>query len=185
MAEDTNPRIQARISDEMAGWLDNRAELMNNARSRNNQAVTELQLWRTVLESELRKIRLTLAQANCIADVCNGFTLDATVAGSLGLVFAECYDAFRLARQTPGSDLSSYGAKWGLAGCDPAKWEQDLLDYLGGLAPAADHALRDAIARWWDLTEIVEPIPEDATEADVTRFQIAWFERAGLRIIEG
>jgi hypothetical protein len=40
------------------------------------------------------------------------------------------------------SDLSSYGVKWGID-------ETALLDYLRSLGPSADHALSDAVSRWW------------------------------------
>lgn len=177
-----NPRIQARLSDDMASWLAGRAERMHTG-GHNQQAITELGLWRAVLEAELRRIRLTISQARCIADVCNGWLMDATIGIRPGLVYAECYDAFQIARET-GGNISSYGAKHGPEGCDPAKWEQDLLDYLGGLSPAADHALRDAIARWWELPDDDELLPEDAGDAEITQREIAQFGRAGLRVTE-
>jgi hypothetical protein len=153
MAEDS-PRIQARISGEVAGWLDGRADRMH-AGSRHQQAAAELALWRTALNIELGRIRLTLGQANCLADVLNGHMIAPMIASRPGLVYAECYDAFQIARDIPlASDVSSYGAKHGPKGCDPAEWEQDLLGYLGRLNAVADHALADAIARWWDIQGI-------------------------------
>ncbi len=152
--------IRFRDAD-LARWLRGRAERMPATRDRRSaegpsaswQARAELALWRTVLAVELSRVRLTLRQASCVAVVLNGTMLGASAAspGGLGLVFAECYDAFRLAREVgPGvmADAGSHGARWGPEGCDPAKWEQELLDYLGSLGPAADHALRDAVARW-------------------------------------
>jgi hypothetical protein len=156
----TDDRIQVRAGGELGRWLDDRANRMH-AGSRHIQARSELELWHSALSSELRRIRLTLAQASCIADVCNGWMLDAAMAGSLPLVYAECYDAFRIARDVPAGlnpDISSYGAKWGPEDSDPAAWEQELLGYLRPLSPTADHALRDAISRWWaqDLDPTVE-----------------------------
>jgi hypothetical protein len=179
MAEDY-PRIQARISDDAAQWLDGRAERMHTG-SRHQQAAVELGLWRSALEIELGRIRLTLAQANCIMDVCNTGTVDAAVGSRPGLVYASCYDAFQIAREAPIPDLSSYGAEWGPDGCDSAQWEQDLLDYLGTLNAVADHALRDAIARWWSLPD-EEPLPDDASEEEKAEAQIAQFASVGLRI---
>jgi hypothetical protein len=178
VAEDSAIRFR---DAELAEWLRGRAERMPLARDRRStdnsaasgQARTELALWRMTLGAELSRVRLTLAQASCVADVLNWTVLDASVSGAVGMVFAECYDAFRLAREVgPGvmSDVSSYGAKWGPEGCDAAKWEKDLLDYLGTLGPAADHALRDAIVRWWELD--VEPTVEG-------------FATTGLRVTEG
>lgn len=59
-------------------------------------------------------------------------------------------------------DVSSYAAKWGID-------EQSLLDRLGALGPAADHALRDALSRWW----------EQSREATAEGFAAV-----GLRVVE-
>jgi hypothetical protein len=147
MTTPVNPRIQIRLRDDDALWLAGRAERMHTAvapsGSHNKQAALELSMWRGALVLELRRIRLTLAQASCVADVCNGWAMDATFGA--GLVYVECHDAFRIARDVPAGlnpEISSFGAKWEIE-------EQVLLDYLGGLDPVADHALRDAIACWW------------------------------------
>jgi hypothetical protein len=138
-----NPRLQIRLpdTDPLAAWLDGRAERMTGGGGRSRQALYELALWRSALDLELRRIRLTLPQAVCIADVCNGWLLDTAIGVSIGLVYAECSDAFRLAAATPGG-VSTYGAQHGID-------EKELLDYLAGLGPVADHALRDAVGRWW------------------------------------
>ena len=93
------------------------------------------------------------------------------------------HDAFHIARETPVPDLSSYGAKHGPQGCDPAKWEQDLLDYLGMLNAVADHALRYAIATWWNLPDM-EPLPEDATDKDHQEAEIKRFGSVGIEIVK-
>lgn len=169
----TDGRLQVRVSDTLAAWLNDRAARMH-AGSANVQARSELELWHSALGAELRRIRLTLAQASCIADVCNGWMMDAAIAGSFPLVYAECYDAFRIARDVaPGlnPDISSYGAKWQAEGDDagPAEWEQELLGYLRNLSPAADHALRDAISCWWE--QDLEPTVEG-------------FAKVGLRVTD-
>lgn len=141
MTTPVNPRLQARLNDDDALWLAERSELMRTG-SHNHQAILELSMWRGALAVELRRIRLTLAQASCIADVCNGWLMDATF-GSL--VYAECYDAFKIARDVSAGlnpEISSFGAKWEID-------EQALLDYLRDLNPVADHALRYAIVCWW------------------------------------
>jgi hypothetical protein len=176
-----NPRIQARLTSELAGWLDNRAGRMFGDLNRNRQAIAELGLWRSVLDIELRRIRLTLAQANCIADVLNGCIMAPAVSGRPGMVYAACYEEFQIARET-GGDISSYGAKHGPEGCDPAKWEQDLLDYLGKLSPAADHALRDAIAGWWDFPGW--DTSETDEDAESEEMQIRCFATYGIQIRE-
>jgi hypothetical protein len=180
---------------ELAQWLRDRAGRMPLARDRRStglsaasgQARAELGLWRMAQEAELGRIRLTLAQARCLADVLNGDVMEAKIGVNLGLAYAGCYDAFRLARTGPAPDLSSYGAKHGPEGCDPWKWEQDLLGLLGALGPVADFALRDAVSRWWqdvyprDASQWRDPddqYPDDQFRADSAE----GFESAGLRI---
>lgn len=177
MAMADDGRVQFR-DVELAGWLRDRAKRMPFTRDRrstdgspvNGQAKAELTLWRMALEAELGRIRITLAQASCIADVLNVGVLEAALGAPLGLAYAECYDAFRFARTGPAPDVSSYGAKWGPEDGDPAKWEQELLELLGALGPAADFALRDAISRWWKSDG--EPTVEG-------------FAAVGLRVTEG
>jgi hypothetical protein len=137
-------RIQTRISDELADWLADRDERMHTG-TVHIQARTELDMWRMALRGELRRIRLTVSQANCIADVLNTPLLSPAIAASVPLVYYDCADAFDLARASPiPGDESSYGAKWGID-------EAALLDYLRRLGPVADHALHDAVSRWWHI----------------------------------
>lgn len=186
MADD-NPRIQARISDGMAGWLDGRARRMNTG-SRHQQAAAELAMWRDALSIELRRIRLTLGQANCIGDVLNGHLPGTMIGSRPGLVYAECYDAFQIARDIPLSrnpDVSSFGAKHGPEGCDPAKWEADLLNYLGTLSAVADHALLDAIAKWWDIPDTdPETMPDLPTDEYMTELEVYRFATVGLQVVQ-
>lgn len=158
--------IQFRADSALDEWLARRATLMHNGgtpASGNVQARLELGLWKATLDLELRRIRLTLPQARVVAAVCNTWSLDATIGAGPGLVFAEVYDAFRIAREKDHLGISSYGAQYGID-------EQALLDYLGSLGPAADAALRDAITRWWE---------DDGREDTV-----AGFEKVGLRVTE-
>ena len=164
-------RIQVRVDPPLAEWLTDRAQRLHTG-SLHIQARAELELWRSVLDSELRRVRLTLAQASCVADVCNDWLMNAAVAGSLPLVYAKCDDAFRIARDVPrglNPDVSSYGAKWAPEVANSAQWEQDLLGYLRSLGPGADHALRDAISRWWE--QDLEPTVEG-------------FAKVGLRVTD-
>lgn len=148
--------VHFRVSETIAKWLDTRAGLNGpddqddgaredaRRRSRHGQAKTELEMWHSVLTTELKRIRLTVEQASCLADILNGVLTTPGVGVSMGLAWMECTDAFSLA-----TGISSYGRKWGPEGCDPDKWEADFLDYLRDLGPAADTALRYAIAEWW------------------------------------
>ncbi|MDI6521697.1 hypothetical protein QMA61_36595 [Streptomyces coelicoflavus] len=135
-------RITTRLTEPgLAEWLNDRTDRMMTG-SLDIQARIELSMWRGALAGELRRIRLTLDQANCLADVMNGTIMDAALAGSAGMVFYNAADAFQLARETPFPGESSYGEKWGID-------EKELLEYLQRLGPTADHALHDAITRWW------------------------------------
>lgn len=170
--------IRFRPSDSLTAWLAQSASLARTGASPSMQARTDLILLQMICDAELRRVRFTLAQAHCLADVMNGTIVDATIGAGLGLVYAECYDAFRLAREdVPIADLSSYGAKWGPEDGDSAKWEQDLLDLLSRLGPAADYALRRAIAAWWNL--------DDDGEPDNDEGRIAKFARVGLKVVDG
>ncbi|GAA5070418.1 hypothetical protein [Streptomyces similanensis] len=134
-------RISTRLPEALAEWLSDRTDRMMTG-SLDIQARQELGMWRGALAGELRRIRLTLGQINCLADVMNGTIIDAALAGSAGIVFYNAADAFHLARQTPLPGESSYGTKWDID-------EKELLEYLQRLGPTADHALHDAISRWW------------------------------------
>lgn len=133
-------RIQVRVSPEAGAWLGDRAGRMQTG-SHHEQARAELAMWRDALAAELRRIRLTRAQASCLADVLNGTLIQPGIGR---LVYAEVADAFMLANDGPVPGYSSYGKKWGID-------EQALLEYLLRLGPTADHALLDAFSRWWAL----------------------------------
>lgn len=138
---DIDPRIQVRISDEVAAWLADRAQRMHTV-SHHQQARIELGMWHAALDAELRRIQLTLAQASCIADVLNSPILDPALSGNVPRVFWLVTDACQLAKSDRFGGLSSYGVKWGID-------EAALLGYLQTLGPTADHALHDAVSRWW------------------------------------
>ena len=153
-------RVQFRASAQLHAFLVLRAI---RAGSIDLQARAELETWRAVLAAERRRIRLTLAEASCVADVLSGHLIThgtVLMAGGAGVCYAECHDAFRLSREAgePG-----YGAKWGIS-------EDELLAKLQRLGPAADLALEDAIARWWGRKH-----PEPTVEG---------FAEVGLRVIQ-
>ena len=137
-------RVEFRASAPAAAFLASRRDRMpgEQAGSLDTQARTELELWQSVLAAELARIRLTLPQAAAIADVLGGPQMTAGISPGIGRVFAQCHEAFTLARSGPAGDYGSYGRKHGFN-------EDDLLRYLGSLGPAADHALADAFSRWW------------------------------------
>lgn len=135
-------RIQTRVSEDIAAWLADRAERMFTG-GRDLQARTELGIWKDALTAELRRIRLTLNQANCLADILNGAMISPGIAGRAPVVLMEASDAFHLAREEPlAYDEVPYGTKWNID-------EKTLTEYLRSLGPTADHALHDAVNRWW------------------------------------
>jgi hypothetical protein len=154
-------RITVRLNPELHLWLRRRASRQHGV-SIDLQARTEIELWRTALGIELKRFPLTVAEASCLADVMNGHLMQPHITLGMGTVYANCSDAFRLARETPIGDESSYGAKWAVD-------ETRLLARLRGLSPVADHALEDAFARWWDVQ-----LPATADG----------FRAAGLRIVD-
>lgn len=139
MATDT--RVQFRSSERTFTWLQTRSALMHTG-TVSTQAQMELGMWQDALAAELRRIRLTLDQANCVADVLNGAMITPGIAGSFPGVYVELTDAFQLARADHLGE-AAYGTKWDID-------EEALLAYLRTLGPTADHALHDAVARWWD-----------------------------------
>jgi hypothetical protein len=144
-------RIQFRVPAELHDWLHERSGLSMHGNSTDRQAEEDLGLLKMIIDEELRGVRLTLEQASCVADVLNGPVLEPAVgSASLGMVYAACCDAFMYARMGPEPGRSSYGRKhcprpelW-------QEWEDFLLGYLLSLRPAADYALRYAIALWWE-----------------------------------
>ncbi|MFF5668774.1 hypothetical protein ACFY8S_01335 [Streptomyces hygroscopicus] len=137
-------RIQTRVPDDLAAWIAERDERMHTG-TVHIQARLELGMWRSALAAELRRIRLTLNQANCLADILNGALITPGIAGSAPVVAMEAADAFHLARQTPLPGEPPYGQKWDID-------EEALTKYLLSLGPTADHALHDAVSRWWETT---------------------------------
>ncbi len=136
--------LHSRVSRSTGTWLEDRAARAEKDASVHQQAKAELDLWRATLESELHGVRLSLAQAHCVVAVIGAPLLSETVRRP-GRCYTECYDAFAIARRSPAlAAVSSYGKQYGID-------EAELLDYLGSLGPAADHALADAISRWWAL----------------------------------
>lgn len=128
---------QFRLDDGTLDWLTDRAHRMH-AMSPHVQARTEIELWRMALTTELRRLRFTLGEINCIADILNGTLLSPGMMVNLPLTWAEAEDAFSFA-----TGQASYGTKWEIG-------ERALLAKLRILGPAADHALHDAVSRWWE-----------------------------------
>lgn len=156
--ERAETRIQFRAGDQLFAFLALRALRMGTS-SADLQARAEIEIWRAVMAAELRRIPLTVAEASSLAGILKGHRPTCgPVSASIGVCYAECEQAFRLAREI--ADQGPAGM-WGISG-------EMLLAKLQRLGPAADLALEDAIARWHDHR--FEATPDG-------------FGQAGLRII--
>lgn len=148
-----NTRLQVRITDNLAQWLAGRSTRMMTA-SPDLQARVELGMWQSALALELRRHRFTLAEACLIADVLNGTTVQPSMGNAVRF---EVEDALR-----PAVGISSDGGKGEVD-------QAELMAKIGQLGPVADHALADAIARWW------------AAGADPT---VDGFRAAGINVLD-
>lgn len=125
-------RLQVVADDELADWLDGRAERAMMPESTALRAKTELHLWRGHLAAELRSQRWSLAEIGCLAAILNGTIVSDAIGAAIIL---EVSEAFRF---HPGEYARQHGID-----------EQAMLAKLGALGPTGSHALQDAIARWW------------------------------------
>lgn len=129
--------VKVRVPADLVDWLKGRAARTMTQEPIGPRARTELVLWRGHLAAELARLRLTLAELGCLADILNGTIADDSIAvGRVSALAAEVIDGLR-------GDPGAYGDKWGID-------ERALEDLALNLGPTATHALRDAIARWWE-----------------------------------
>lgn len=137
MTEALTDVVRVKVPADLAAWLTGRATRTMTQEPIGPRARTELLLWRGHLAAELARLRFTLAEVGCLADLLNGTIIDDSIAvGRVSALAAEVIDGLR-------GDPGVYGEKWGV---DERALEDRVLD----LGPTATHALRDAIARWWD-----------------------------------
>jgi hypothetical protein len=116
------------------------------------QARLELQLWWETLQAEVASVRLTLPQACYLADVLQGECESA----EFGQIIST-----HISKAIASDGMSGISSRW------PVN-EDSMLVWAGRLRPVTDHAVRDAIWRWWRL----------GAEASVEGFA-----RVGLRLV--
>ena len=132
-------RVQIVLTDDQAEWLTGRSERAAGG-SVALQAKAEIQAWRDHLAAELVRIQLTLPELGCVAHVLNG---TAILNAGAGLIAShELVDAFSIADSRDLDGPGSYGRHYGID-------EGALLIKVGRLGPTGQHALADAVARWW------------------------------------
>lgn len=133
-------RVQIVLDDDTAAWIADRAERALFGGSSALRVKTELQTWRDHLRAELDRMRFTLEELGLIANVLSGsLGLD----GGAGLtVTFELADAFSIA---DAKDLGGPGSFGRHHDTD----EGALLLKVSRLGPTGQHALADAVSRWW------------------------------------
>ncbi|MEU0242313.1 hypothetical protein ABZ234_31935 [Nocardiopsis sp. NPDC006198] len=150
-------RLQVPVSEDLEHWLAERSRRTSAAAPAVRQARIELDLWRSVLAAELRRIRLSAAQAVFLGRLMGPVPLDGAVAAAAPVVYTRAADVLLL----PWADA---------APSEHAFDAEALLGYLHRLGPAADHALHQACADWYAAG--ADPSPA------------AW-ARVGLTVREG
>lgn len=156
--DDTKTKIQFTPDIATTRWLALRGYLADDPLPLSRQAKRELGVMRSILNLEMARIRLTLPEACALAGVLANMPFSFDLGGRLGIAYQEMYDAIKNARE----DGRPLGERVGFD-------EDKLLAKLADLGPAADMALRQAIADWAKDEEHLSPDVES-------------FARAGLRI---
>lgn len=120
----------------LTAWLEGRATRTSQLFDPGTRVRTELNLWRGVLSEELRRQHWTLPELGLLADLHNGVIGSNAIPIDVGFVAHGVIDSFK-------ADPGIYGDKWSV---DEAALSKKVLN----LGSAADLALFDAIARWWE-----------------------------------
>ena len=131
-------RVQFRADPSLAAWLTERAQRDFTYGTLADLVKRELDAWRVVLDLERARTRWTIGELCAMADVCNGSMMSSLAFGNL--LAGELAEAFDQA--SAFGEISSYGTKWNID-------ERALLTKALSLGPAADHATRDGLARFW------------------------------------
>ena len=162
------PRVAVALPSDTRAWVERIAQLGSEPPAATVSIL--LGAMHVILGGELRRVPLTVAEANALASIVgNDFQLGFTVGGLR--TFASVSEAFELAHQTLGG-LSSYANRFSID-------EDQLLTKLRRLGPAADLALRMALAQYGDA----EDTAEDATNVNTTTPAMK-YRTAGLTIID-
>jgi len=120
----------------LIAWLDGRAKRSAQLASPGKRARTEILMWRDALTQEPRRQRWTLRELALLAEVHHGVIPMNAIATNIGMAAGGIIDGLH-------DDLATTDEKWDV-------YENALTKKLLDLGPTADHALIDAIARWWE-----------------------------------
>lgn len=141
--QDTKIQYRLTAGSALQARLLDRTDRFGTGDGVNAHARAELALWYGVLNAELARLSFTLKELLCIADIMKdaptvAMLTNADAFVSVGYVYGKAYRAIRQARVDAGT---YWVPRWDLDG-------HKLLEKLGALGPAADHALLDAISRF-------------------------------------
>jgi hypothetical protein len=170
-------RVDFAADAELRGWLESRAGRVTGmpglgfpGASLSRQAKAELVLWRTALELSLAEVPpMTLGQCLALARVAAGPVISAAMKaadgrpvmwGAAAVAVADARAPVGKLPPHPGNFYSN------MHGID----EDETLALLAGLTVVQDHALVDALSRWWERGGV------ETVEA---------FEALGLRVADG
>lgn len=125
----SNPKIQVAVPQRLADQIVRRHNLRHDEGPLSRLAISDLWTLQAILDAELRRATWTLDEIGEIAAALIGAIPDAGVPQTVGAAFGAVWDSHDAQDREP---------------------LKPLLDKLSSLGPAADMALVDAIAAWWE-----------------------------------
>ena len=142
----TNPAT-VRLPEDVCDWLADLAAVTATGLKPAATVPDAIRLIMATLDVELRRIPLTVGEASLLAEVRGGPILDAGlgIGVGAGIMLMDLADATDPQWATDGDLRPQFEERHGL----PPGGVQALRDKLTTLGPAADLALRLALARWW------------------------------------
>lgn len=182
------PQVQFRATGGLGSWLASRRERTILAADRGGdasklgmQARMELSLWRDVLAAELASMApVPLAWADVLTEVSGGEQMSAAVAAVRddGTWWPVLWAEWAVRRQdTGGHPDNTFAARYGI--------DEEAVDgWLRSLSPARDHAVRDALSRWWADVWPMDGARGGEGDSEFQAVSAAGFAIVGLRVTE-
>jgi hypothetical protein len=177
------PNVQFRARGGLDAWLASRQErtILAGAGSLGEQARLELHMLGDLLAAELRAMQpVPLAWAHALTEVSGGDQMSAGIAqvredGSLRPVLWAEWIVCRHDATASGHPGNTFAARYGLD-------EDDLDAWLRSLSPARDHAVRDALSRWWAQVWPMDGARIGEEDGEFQAVSAAGFAIVGLRV---
>jgi hypothetical protein len=175
------PNVQFRATGGLGSWLASRQErtILAGGGGLGMQGRLELSLWRDVLTAELAALPpIPLAWADVLTEVSGGEQMSAAVASVRddGSWWPVLWAEWAVRRQdTGGHPDNTFAARYGI--------DEDALDqWLRALSPARDHAVRDALSRWWAEVWPMDGARGGEEDGELQAVSVAGFAIVGLRV---